>query len=53
MCPVQADMTAELAKPAQHGDAIRAKLAKLGLTEADVAEALSWVRSSNATVSVA
>jgi HTH-type transcriptional regulator / antitoxin MqsA len=45
----QAGMTAELAKPAQHGEAVRAKLAKMGLTEADVAEALAWGRLPAAT----
>jgi hypothetical protein len=28
----------------QRSDAVRAKLAELGLTEADVAEAVSWAR---------
>ena len=27
-------------------DAVRAKLAKLGITEADVADAVAWVRST-------
>ncbi len=30
----------------QRGDAVRAKLAALGLGEADVADAVQWVRSS-------
>jgi translation initiation factor IF-1 len=29
----------------QRGDAVRAKLAELGLTDADVADALRWARS--------
>ncbi len=29
----------------QRGDAVRAKLAALGLTESDVAEAVQWARS--------
>jgi hypothetical protein len=32
----------------QRGDAVRAKLAALGLTEADVGDAVSWARSDNA-----
>ena len=32
----------------QRGDAVRAKLAALGLTEADVAGAVRWVRSGAA-----
>ena len=30
----------------QRGDAVRAKLAELGLTEADVADAVVWARGS-------
>jgi hypothetical protein len=30
----------------QRGDAVRAKLAALGLTDADVAEAVRWARSA-------
>ncbi|MFY8083453.1 MAG: hypothetical protein ACOVN7_06945 [Rubrivivax sp.] len=30
----------------QRGDAVRAKLAELGLTEADVADAMVWARGS-------
>ena len=32
----------------QRGDAVRAKLAALGLVEADVADAVRWVRSAGA-----
>jgi len=32
----------------QRGDAVRAKLAELGLVEADVAEAVRWARSADA-----
>ena len=32
----------------QRGDAVRAKLAALGLTDADVADAVRWVRSDTA-----
>ncbi|MBC5764011.1 AbrB/MazE/SpoVT family DNA-binding domain-containing protein [Ramlibacter albus] len=31
----------------QRGDAIRAKLEELGLTDADVADAVSWARSGS------
>jgi len=34
----------------QRGDAVRAKLAALGLVEADVAHAVRWVRSAGAGV---
>jgi hypothetical protein len=37
----------------QRGDAVRAKLAALGLGEADVADAVRWVRSSVAAPGVA
>ena len=30
----------------QRGDAVRAKLAELGLTEADVADAVAWARGA-------
>jgi hypothetical protein len=30
----------------QRGDAVRAKLAELGLTEADVADAVAWARGT-------
>jgi len=33
----------------QRGDAVRAKLAALGLTEADAADAVRWARSGAAT----
>ncbi len=33
----------------QRGDAVRAKLAALGLTEADIADAVRWARSGGAT----
>ena len=33
----------------QRGDAVRAKLAELGLGDADVAQAVRWARSSRAT----
>jgi bifunctional DNA-binding transcriptional regulator/antitoxin component of YhaV-PrlF toxin-antitoxin module len=33
----------------QRGDAVRAKLAELGLGEADVADAVRWARASAAT----
>jgi HTH-type transcriptional regulator / antitoxin MqsA len=46
----QTGMTAELAKPEPRGEAVRAKLAKMGLTEADVAEALAWGRLPAATL---
>ena len=32
----------------QRGDAVRAKLAELGLSEADLAQAVRWGRSSSA-----
>lgn len=32
----------------QRGDAVRAKLAQLGLTDADVANAVSWAREGSA-----
>lgn len=34
----------------QRGDAVRAKLAALGLAEADVADAVRWVRSAGAAI---
>ncbi len=37
----------------QRGDAVRAKLADLGLTEADVASAVRWVRSGAAAPGMA
>lgn len=37
----------------QRGDAVRAKLAALGLGEADVADAVSWARGSAAKQTVA
>ncbi len=37
----------------QRGDAVRAKLATLGLTEKDVADAVGWVRSNAMTPIVA
>jgi len=37
----------------QRGDAVRAKLVALGLTEADVAGAVRWARSGAAAVGVA
>lgn len=37
----------------QRGDAVRAKLAALGLAEADVADAVQWVRSVRSAGSVA
>ena len=33
----------------QRGDAVRAKLAELGLTEGDTAAAVAWARSPRAT----
>lgn len=33
----------------QRGDAVRAKLAALGLTHADIADAVQWARSRSAT----
>jgi len=36
----------------QRGDAVRAKLAALGLTETDVADAVRWARSGGATLKV-
>jgi hypothetical protein len=37
----------------QRGDAVRAKLAALGLTESDVADAVRWARSGGAQTAVA
>ncbi len=37
----------------QRGDAVRAKLAELGLGEADVADAVRWARTSTAAPMVA
>jgi len=37
----------------QRGDAVRAKLAALGLTRADVSEAVRWARSEGAAPRVA
>jgi hypothetical protein len=37
----------------QRGDAVRAKLAELGLTGADVADALNWARAGAAAHAVA
>ena len=37
----------------QRGDAVRAKLAALNLTEADLAEAVAWARSGPAPVATA
>lgn len=37
----------------QRGDALRSKLAALGLTEADVAEAVDWARAEAAAHAVA
>lgn len=37
----------------QRGDAVRAKLAELALSEADVADAVAWARSSSASAALA
>lgn len=37
----------------QRGDAVRAKLAELDLTEADIADAVGWARSAAAAPAVA
>ena len=37
----------------QRGDAVRAKLAELGLTDSDVADAVRWARSGSATMRAA
>jgi hypothetical protein len=37
----------------QRGDAVRAKLAALGLIEADVADAVRWARSGTAAAQAA
>ena len=37
----------------QRGDAVRAKLAELGLTEADVSDAVRWARASEPGQTVA
>jgi hypothetical protein len=37
----------------QRGDAVRAKLAALGLTDADVADAVRWARAGGAAAGVA